>query len=149
MYVNLYALPRILSNFSTFLILCTIYIKFIPNFWVLQMSRAMRKCLICEQQRRRSACPSARSDQHLCCSLLRHYNISRFFSQNFKTLASFYSCADWFVSGLVGNSRRHSLTCCGSNKCTYCDLSQLMRLWHFSSSVNLFFKHAYTAIQWG
>ena len=26
---------------------------------------------------------------------------------------------------------------------------QLMRLWHFSSSVNSFFKHACTAIQWG
>ena len=26
---------------------------------------------ICEQQRRRSACTSAQSDQHLCCSLLR------------------------------------------------------------------------------
>ena len=26
---------------------------------------------ICEQQRRRSACASAQSDQHLCCSLLR------------------------------------------------------------------------------
>ena len=27
--------------------------------------------VICEQQRRRSACASAQSDQHLCCSLLR------------------------------------------------------------------------------
>ena len=27
--------------------------------------------VICEQQRRRSACTSAQSDQHLCCSLLR------------------------------------------------------------------------------
>ena len=26
---------------------------------------------ICEQQRYRSACASAQSDQHLCCSLLR------------------------------------------------------------------------------
>ena len=29
------------------------------------------------------------------------------------------------------------------------DLSQLMRLWHFSSSVNSFFKHACEAIKWG
>ena len=28
-------------------------------------------------------------------------------------------------------------------------LSQLMRLWHFSSSVNSFFKRAWTAILWG
>ena len=28
-------------------------------------------------------------------------------------------------------------------------LSQLMRLWHFSSSINSFFKHACAAIQWG
>ena len=28
-------------------------------------------------------------------------------------------------------------------------LSQLMRWWHFSSSVNSFFKHACAAIQWG
>ena len=28
---------------------------------------------ICEQQRCRSACASAQSDQHLCCSLLRSY----------------------------------------------------------------------------
>ena len=28
-------------------------------------------------------------------------------------------------------------------------LSQLMRLWHFSSSVNSFFERARAAIQWG
>ena len=35
------------------------------------MSRTMRKpvFVICKQQRRRSACTSAQSDQHLCCSL--------------------------------------------------------------------------------
>ena len=45
--------------------------------------------VICEQQRRRSACASAQSDQRLCCSLLIWYNISRFYSRNFKTLGSF------------------------------------------------------------
>ena len=35
-------------------------------------------------------------------------------SRNFKTLASFCGCAGWFVSGLVGNSRRHILSCRGS-----------------------------------
>ena len=36
------------------------------------MSHVMRKPVyaICEQQSRRSACASAQSDQHLCCSLL-------------------------------------------------------------------------------
>ena len=29
--------------------------------------------VICEEQRRRPACASAQSDQHLCCSLLRQY----------------------------------------------------------------------------
>ena len=40
--------------------------------------------------------------------------ISRFYSRNFKTLASFCGCAGRFVSGLVGNSRRHVLSCRGS-----------------------------------
>ena len=33
--------------------------------------------------------------------------------------------------------------------CFFLYMSQLMRLWHFSSSVNSFFKHACAAIQWG
>ena len=70
--------------------------------------------VICEQQRCRSACASAQSDQRLCYSLVRQYNISRFYSRNFKTLASFCGCAGRFVSGLVGNSRRHVLSCRGS-----------------------------------
>ena len=60
--------------------------------------------VICEQQKRRSACASEQSDQRLCCSLLKY---------NFKTLASFCGCTDRFVSGLVGNSRKHVLTCRG------------------------------------
>ena len=46
---------------------------------------------ICEQQRRRSACASAQSDQHLCCSLPRQYDISSIYIGNFITLASFFS----------------------------------------------------------
>ena len=36
-----------------------------------QMSLVTRKPVfaLCEQQRRRSACASVQSDQHLCCSL--------------------------------------------------------------------------------
>ena len=41
-------------------------------------------------------------------------SISRFYSRNFKTLASFCGCAGRFVSGLVENSRRHYLSCRGS-----------------------------------
>ena len=35
-------------------------------------------------------------------------------SRNFKTLASFCVCTGRFVSVLVGNSRRHVLSCRGS-----------------------------------
>ena len=38
-----------------------------------------------------------------CYLLARQYNISRFYSRNFKALASFCGCAGWFVSCLVGN----------------------------------------------
>ena len=58
---------------------------------------------LCEQQRRRSACASAQSDQHLCCSLPRQYNTSSFYIQNLKPLASFCSWVGRFVSYLVAN----------------------------------------------
>ena len=58
---------------------------------------------ICEQQRRRSACASAQSDQHLYCSLPRSYNTSSFYTQNFKSLASFSCRAGWFESYLVAD----------------------------------------------
>ena len=50
-----------------------------------------------------SACASAQSDQRLCCSLPRSYNISSFYIQNFQTLAGFCGCAGRFVSYLVEN----------------------------------------------
>ena len=58
---------------------------------------------ICEQQRRRSACASALSDQHLCCSLLGWNNTSTCNIQKFKTLASFWSWESRFESTLVKN----------------------------------------------
>ena len=58
---------------------------------------------LCEQERHRSACASAQSDQCLCCSLPRRYNISSFYIQNFKTLASLCSRAGRFESYLVAN----------------------------------------------
>ena len=59
---------------------------------------------ICEQQRRRPACASAD------------------YSRNFQTLASFCGCAGRFLSYLVGNSRRHILSCRGSyvSRIPYC-----------------------------
>ena len=72
--------------------------------------------VICEQQRLRSGCASAQSDQGLCCSLLRQSNISQFYSWNFNTLTSFCGFADRFVSGVVGIYQRHVLSCRGSCK---------------------------------
>ena len=53
---------------------------------------------ICEQQRHRSACPSAQSDKRLWCLLHRWYNTSICYSRNFKTLASLISWAGRFKS---------------------------------------------------
>ena len=58
---------------------------------------------LCKQQRRRSACASAQSDQRLCCSLPGQYNTSSFYIRNFKPLPSFCDCADRFESTLVAN----------------------------------------------
>ena len=69
---------------------------------------------ICEQQRCRSACESPQSDQHLCCSLLRYYDMYTCYIQSFKILASFCSWAGWFESYLVENLRRHVFAWYGS-----------------------------------
>ena len=77
-----------------------------------KLSGAQRRCephhekicyAICEQQRRRSACASAQSDQRLCCSLPRLYTTSSFYIRNFKPLPSFCGCTGRFESTLVGN----------------------------------------------
>ena len=57
----------------------------------------------CEQQRHRSACSSVQSDQHLCNSLPREYNISFFYIRNFNPLASLCGCEGLFESYLVAN----------------------------------------------
>ena len=69
---------------------------------------------ICKQQRRRSACAFAQSDQCLCCSLPRQNDTSSLHIRIFKSLAGLCSCADQFVSFLVGDSRRHILSWRGS-----------------------------------
>ena len=79
------------------------------------LSYAIRK-----EQRCRSACASAQADQHLCCSLLRQYDMYTCYIQSFKILASFCSWAGWFVPYLVENPARHIFARCGSNvKCIY------------------------------
>ena len=69
------------------------------------MSLVTRKPVyaIGEQQRRRSACASAQSDQHLCYSLPRWNNSSSFYIRNFKHLASLFSGAGRFEFHLVEN----------------------------------------------
>ena len=67
---------------------------------------------ICEQQTCRSACASAHSDQHFCCSLLRLYNTYTCYVQSFKTLANFYSWAGRFESYLFSKLLRHVFTWC-------------------------------------
>ena len=77
------------------------------------LSRAMRKCVLCHM-RTIKAQISLRIRAVWSAPLLfllRKYNISRFYSRNFKTLISFCGCAGRFVSGLVGNSRRHVFSC--------------------------------------
>ena len=56
---------------------------------VFQLNLRKPVLAICEQQRRRSACVSAQSDQPLCCSLPRKYNTFSFQIRNFRPLASF------------------------------------------------------------
>ena len=68
-------------------------------------SNIMRKPVYatCEQQRRRSACTSVQSDQHLWYSLPWSYNISSFCIQTFKPLVSFCGWGGRFGSYLVEN----------------------------------------------
>ena len=83
--------------------------RLVPIYLKRKLSHILRKPVfaICKQQRRRSACAPVQSDQHLCCSLPGWHNISTCYIRNFKTLASFCSCADWFESYPVATSRRH------------------------------------------
>ena len=80
-------------------------IFFFLSMYNCKLSHVMRKPVyaICEQQRCRSACASAQSDQCLCCSLPRYYNTSSFYTRNFKPLASLWSWAGQFESYLVKN----------------------------------------------
>ena len=101
------------------------FFNFIPAtaaFYVLIWARPWENVsyAICEQQRRRSACASAQSDQRLCCSLQRQNDTSSFYIRNFKILAGLCSWAVQFVSCLVGDSRRHIFSWRGSYVFIYC-----------------------------
>ena len=65
----------------------------------------MRKIVfaLCEQQRLRSDCVSAQSDQHLYYLLPRKYNTSFFYIRNVKLLGSLCGRICWFESYLVAN----------------------------------------------
>ena len=56
----------------------------------------------------------AQSDQHLCCLLLRQYDMYTCYIQSFKILASFCSWAGCFESYMVENLLRHIFVWCGS-----------------------------------
>ena len=75
--------------------------------------------VICEQQRRRSTCASAQSDQRFCCSLPRQNDTSSLYIRNFNSLAGLCSGAGQFVSCLVGDSRRHIFSWRGSSITLY------------------------------
>ena len=72
---------------------------------LLYLSHVMTKPAFaeCEQQRRRSACASAKSDKRLSCSLPGWHITSTCYSQNCKTLASFSSSEGRFGSYMVEN----------------------------------------------
>ena len=69
-------------------IICT---PFVTSVCPTNLSHVMRKpaYVKCEQERCRSACASAQSDQRLYCSLPRQYNRYTCYIQTFKTLVSF------------------------------------------------------------
>ena len=59
--------------------------------------------IICEQQRFRSAYAFALSNQRLCYSLPRKYNISFAYIRHFKPLTSLCGYAGWLLPYLVAN----------------------------------------------
>ena len=80
---------------------------------------------VCEQQRRRPACASAQSDQHLCYSLCGKYHIWTCSRWNFNFLASPCSCGDWFELAL-SETRRHVL----SRRGPFCECFKEMKVFH-------------------
>ena len=107
---------KILLSFFTLYIDILGYLRnphqFFHNSWARPWENVSYS--ICEQQRRRLACASAQSDQHLYCSLPRQYGTYTCLIQNFKTLANLCRWAGRFESYLVANPRRHVFSWWGS-----------------------------------
>ena len=59
--------------------------------------------VVCEKQRRRPACATAQSDQHLCYLLSGGHNSQACSMRNSTFLARLCSLGDCFESGFVGN----------------------------------------------
>ena len=58
---------------------------------------------VCKQQKRRTACASAQSNQRLSCSLIRRYHIKACSKRNYTILARLCSLAGWFRYDKIGN----------------------------------------------
>ena len=76
-------------------------------------------------------------DKSLRCLLHKNMNVV---NGNTKYHNPFLTWFVWIQHGCLGSFFNINLKL---------KMSQLMRLWHFSSSVNSFFKHTCAAIQWG
>ena len=79
---------------------CLVFIIII-TIWALSWENLSSE--VCEQHRRRPACASAQSDQHLCFSLFGKYHIQTSYKRNFNSLASLCSWAGWFEYHFVRN----------------------------------------------
>ena len=124
---NLWRMPALnfIQMLQMFLIECCCFscfgqyeIKLDSMKWNWAGSWENMSYFICQQQKPRSACAFAQSDQRLCCSLPRQNDTSSLCIRNFKILAGRCSWACQFVSCLVGDSRRHIFSWPGSIRST-------------------------------
>ena len=94
----------------------------------IELSRVMRKCVLFNMRTTK-----AQISLRICAVwsaplLFTEYNISRFYSRNFKTLASFCGCAGWFVFDLVGNSQTCFVVSWLSLNFVWDDMNQLSKV---------------------
>ena len=145
-----------LSGLNAVLI-CEERISPLQKSTVLYVSQAMKKCVLCHMGTTKAQISlrirAVWSAPLLFAAKIVRYNISRFYSQNFKTLASFCGCAGRFLSNLVANSRRHVLSCRGTcvkhnvgtqceDLCTVkqgCFLQTIIRRWLCCCSIFVWF----------
>ena len=113
-WVNSTWYARFLDRFYNLPVRSPHFLNMVGSSFLFGPDHAKMCHAICKQQRCRSDCAFAQSDQHLCCSLLRWYDMYTCYIQSFKILASFCSRAGWFECYLVENPRRHVFAWCGS-----------------------------------